>query len=273
MSDDLVPFEGGVPELPASDAEKLLSGEPLPADASEQARALSEVLAGLTAAGTPRELVGEKGALAAFRAAPELTEDPGRRVLTARRGVRVAVLAAVGSLALGGVAAAATTGSLPGPLQRAAHVFGAPAGDGQDDQGENQDDQGDGHTSSASPTASESPAPSTSETPSPKPSASGSANGVGPDATGPAAFGLCHAFADTNQSDSVAFRNLQKAAADKGLTVKAYCTVIIALGPGNHHESSNGSTAKHGQHGNKPAGHKHKGNPSSHAGGSSSGTS
>jgi hypothetical protein len=49
--------------------------------------------------------------------------------------------------------------------------------------------------------------------------------------------------------------------------------VIIALGPGNHHEASNGSSAKHVQHGNSGNGHhKHKGTPNPHAGGSSSGS-
>jgi hypothetical protein len=254
VTDNLFPVPDGPRELPAEELDALLSGRPLPADASPQGRAVSEVLAGLQAPPTASELAGEAGALAAVVAAsgldaPDSRSGTGR---VARSGLKVAVLAAVGSLALGGVAAAATTGSLPGPLQKAAHLFGAPDGQG-DNQGNDEGGDASG-SASASVSASGSDTGSPTASPSASASSSGKANGVGPDATGPAAFGLCHAFADTTDNPSVAFRNLQKAAAGKGLSVKDYCTVIIALGPGHHPTPSGSAAPTHGHgHGHGPA--------------------
>jgi hypothetical protein len=65
----------------------------------------------------------------------------------------------------------------------------------------------------------------------------GHGNGVGPDATGPAAFGLCQAFesgpSTTNPNDgkshSVAMQNLAKAAAaNNGESIAAYCKAVDA---------------------------------------------
>ncbi len=121
------------------------------------------------------------------------------------------------ALALGGTAAAAYTGSLPTPAQNLAHtVIGAPAA--------HLAETTTGHPSSTgTPTENR----STKGTP------------VGPDATGPDAFGLCTAWiqhqangASTNgkADDSVAFKNLATAAggADK---IAAYCATILQ--PGN----------------------------------------
>jgi hypothetical protein len=303
VTGDLLPFEGGAPELSSAESEALLSGEPLPADPSEGARAVSEVVAGLRAPASRQELVGAGAALTAFRAslddgaelAPAPEAQPGRRVLATRAGVRVAVLAAVGSLTLGGVAAAATTGSLPAPLQRAAHALGAPGVD--DDQGAKTSGGGQGGTGGASAATAGSTAaaasPEGSETASAEPSGSagGKAAAVGPDATGTAAFGLCHAFGGGKQNGSVALRNLEQAAAAKGLSVQAYCAGILALGPGDHHagsngpptDRSNGSSDKHGQHGKQgqhgPHGqqgsqhHQAQGTSHGHAGSPASATS
>ena len=54
--------------------------------------------------------------------------------------------------------------------------------------------------------------------------------GAGPDATGPAAFGLCNAFGDRTSipGKSVAATNLANAAAAAGKTVPEYCAPIIA---------------------------------------------
>jgi hypothetical protein len=70
----------------------------------------------------------------------------------------------------------------------------------------------------------------------PKPSETGEA--VGPDAKGPAAFGLCNAWTHhqangAKPTDSVAFRNLATAAGGEG-KIAAYCATIPHPGKGNH---------------------------------------
>jgi hypothetical protein len=84
-------------------AEQLLRGEPLQADA------LSELLSAAAAPAAEGELAGEPAAVAAFRAARPAP------VLPARKGSMMVKLAAmtVGAVAVGGVAVAAATGTLP----------------------------------------------------------------------------------------------------------------------------------------------------------------
>lgn len=107
-----------------------------------------------------------------------------------------AAAAAVAALALGGAAGAAYAGALPAPAQQFAHhMIGAPS-------------PASSHGSGGQPTA----------TP------------VGPDATGPAAFGLCTAYAHamahgTAAQKSVAFRNLA-AAAQGQANIAAYCATV-----------------------------------------------
>src|SRR5205823_4240027 len=113
-----------------------------------------------------------------------------------------AAVAAAAAAALGGVAAAAYTGTLPAPAQQFAHgVIGAP-----------------------SPSASPGRRPGT-------PQATPARTGAGgPDATGPAAFGLCTAYAHakahgTASQKATAFRNLA-AAAGGAAKIAAYCTTV-----------------------------------------------
>ena len=113
------------------------------------------------------------------------------------------------ALALGGTSAAAFTGALPAPAQDFAHrVIGAPAATATQLR-----------THTGTPTGD----PSSAGTP------------VGPDASGPAMFGLCTAWtahqahgetANGNADDAVAFKNLAAAAggADK---IGAYCATIL----------------------------------------------
>lgn len=112
---------------------------------------------------------------------------------------------AVGALALGGTAAAAYTGSLPESLQQGAHAAaGTPA-----------------------PTA-----PNTAE-PSPKAKPSPTASVKGPDATGPAAFGLCTAYSHGGlHPSSAAYASLESAAKGNG-NIADYCAKITAA-----HESA-----------------------------------
>ena len=141
-------------------------------------------------------------------------------------GTKVAI-AAVALVALGGgTAAAAAAGVLPTP----GHTF------------VHNDSETTDPTESASPDPSDSPDPSSSATP------------VGPDATGPAAFGLCTAYtAGGLSTHSIAFGALQSASTDGDIA--AYCATVLAAHPGQ--------AGQHGP-GNIPAPH-HTGAPSDHS--------
>jgi len=117
-------------------AERLLRGmRPSPgATAGEQA--LADLLAAASAPPSARELSGETRAVAAFNASRSATTGPrhGRHAIRRHRPAMrprvshgVAAAAALGALTIGGVAAAAYTGSLPTSIQRIAHDhLGAP---------------------------------------------------------------------------------------------------------------------------------------------------
>jgi hypothetical protein len=130
------PEQHGEHPLDEVSAERLLRGvRPSPgATAGEQA--LGELLAAASAPPSACELSGETRAVAAFNASRSATTGPrhSRHVIRRRRSAMrprvshgVAAAAAFGALAIGGVAAAAYTGSLPASMQRLAHDhLGAP---------------------------------------------------------------------------------------------------------------------------------------------------
>jgi hypothetical protein len=138
-----------------------------------------------------------------------------------RRGTAVAGLAIAAALT-GGVAVAASTGTLPiatgrdeGPNPTAVSAASQPHG-------------ADGTSAAPTPRGPADTAPN-------------SPNGQGPDATGPAKFGLCNAFASgqgtTNgdKADSVAFQALATAAGGAA-NVTAFCA-----------DATPGSNAPHGE--------------------------
>jgi hypothetical protein len=131
-------------------------------------------------------------------------------------GTKVAVAALALAALGGGTAAAAAAGLLPTPAQEFAHqTVGAP-----------------------SPSASETDAP---EDPQP----STSASPVGPDATGPAAFGLCTAFtAGGLSTHSIAYGALL--AASPSGDIAGYCGTVLSTVPGHsstgHHTPNPHST-------------------------------
>lgn len=191
-----------------------------PTDVSPTDPALDEALAALTAAPRRHELEGLAAPLAAYRttfssAAP--VAAGGRRAallagFTGLLGARAA--ATVGGIALGLGATAlvasvslSPTATSPRPLTPA------------------------GASSSATPTGS--------ATPSTKPSD----RGVGPDATGPAAHGLCTAWAnhaakgDSPALDTPPMRNLAEAAGGAG-KVAAYCATVEHPGKGRGADKS-----------------------------------
>ena len=108
-------------------AERLLGGDPGEYPLAD--RRVARLLAAAAAPARAEELAGEDAARLAFRAAAVVAASTRPRFgARLARGATVKVLAAaVGVIGLGGVAMAATTGSLPAPIQDVAHdAFGAP---------------------------------------------------------------------------------------------------------------------------------------------------
>ncbi len=136
----------------------------------------------------------------------------------------VVAAAATGLVAIGGTAtAAAFAGALPASLQTTAHTtLGAPA----PDDGTEQEPSTDTSTDPTSPTDSE---PTDSESPAP------TSTPVGPDATGPAAFGLCNAYAHGGLATvSVAYQSLVTAAGGAD-GIEAYCLTVVKPGASANH--------------------------------------
>lgn len=125
-----------------------------------------------------------------------------------------------GTLAVGGTAAGAYTGTLPDPLQQSAHeIIGAPAA-AHPSQTADHPAGADAHGKDARP----------SDAPSPNPSATP----AGPDATGPAAFGLCKAFTKGGLDlTSTAYKSLSAAAGGDGIA--GYCKTVAAPGESAEH--------------------------------------
>ncbi|MFE9957635.1 hypothetical protein [Micromonospora sp. NPDC005299] len=98
--------------------ERLLVGPVV--EAQDGPQALVRFLAAVRAAPRPHELTGEGAALQAFRVAqaggPVAVSHPRRRLHAGRLGAKLA-LGALLATTTGGVALAAVTGSLPGPLR------------------------------------------------------------------------------------------------------------------------------------------------------------
>lgn len=214
--------QADVPAFPAEALDALLAGD-LPTDeATAGLQPVVALLAALTAAPENGELAGQARALATFRRRGGMPAHPRRsarwrpRLLTSLLTVK----AAAAAIALGGVAVAAYAGVLPAPAQHFAHnVIGAP-----------------------SPKTSHSPA-SPQATPS------------GPNAAGPAAFGLCTAYAHakahgTATQKAVAFRNLA-AAAGGAANIAGYCAAVPH--PGKPTSAPSGKGASHSS--GKPTSH------------------
>jgi hypothetical protein len=198
------PGRRDVPEIEDASLAALLAGGELPAGSPPELQPLSDVLAALTAGPASDELAGEAAALAVFRNQAGVPvpahrsrhrRHPLPASLLSARGVAAAAVAA---LSIGGFATAAFAGALPAPAQQFAHhTIGAPAPDRPQPAGTH-----------------------------PRPAAMP----AGPAATGPAAFGLCTAWAHakahgTGSQQAVAFCNLA-AAAGGAANVAAYCAAV-----------------------------------------------
>jgi hypothetical protein len=129
----------------------ILDGQSIPPDAPDDMHALAETLAALAGPAGPDELAGE----AAVRAA--VTRKASRAGVSAARPARVAAGLVAATIGLGGTAAAAYTGELPGPAQDFAHrVIHAPPAHHLEP---HPDKHKPGHPKPAKPTAPASPKP------------------------------------------------------------------------------------------------------------------
>jgi hypothetical protein len=238
-----------VPELPDGALEALLTGDLVTGEAWAGLQPAAALLAALNAAPQDDELAGHARVLAEFRRRGGMPVHARRsarrrsRLLTALLTAKAAAAAGAAAIALGGgVAAAAYTSTLPAPAQQFAHsVIGAP-----------------------SPQPSHRPGtPQPSHRPGTLQATPARTDAGGPDATGPAAFGLCTAYAHakahgTASQKAMAFRNLA-AAAGSAAKVAAYCTAVPH--PGRSRSSQPASTPTHPA--GRPASHP-TGKPSSH---------
>jgi hypothetical protein len=243
-----------VPELPDGALDALLTGDLVTDEAYAGLQPAAALLAALNAAPQDGELAGHARALAEFRRRGGMPVHARRsarrrsRLLTALLTAKAAAAAAaVATVALGGVAAAAYTGTLPAPAQQFAHsVIGAP-----------------------SPQPSHRPdIPQPGHVPGTPQATPARTGAVGPDATGPAAFGLCTAYAHakahgTASQKATAFRNLAAAAGGAG-KIAAYCTAVPHPGSSQSSQSASAPTHPARRHTPHPTG-KPSSQPSPHS--------
>ena len=233
-----------VPELPDGALDALLTGDLVTDEAYAGLQPAAALLAALNAAPQDGELDGHARALAEFRHRGGMPVHARRsarrrpRLLTALLTAKAAAAAAVAAAAaLGGVAAAAYTGTLPAPAQQFAHgMIGAP-----------------------SPQPSHRPGtPQPSRRPGTPQATPARTDAVGPEATGPAAFGLCTAYAHakahgTASQKAMAFRNLAVAAGGAA-KIAAYCTAVPHPGSSQSNPSASAPTHRAGQPASHPTG-------------------
>jgi len=204
-------------------------------------QALAVLLAAAASPAAAHELTGERAVLAEYRAASLRPVKPSRRPSMLKTTVakllaaKLLTASAVATAAVGGMSVAAATGSLPAPLQDAAHsTFNAPAhGHGR----------GHGHGK---------PNPLPGKTDEPGSSASPS----------PSLKGLCTAYqagATDNNGNAIhnpAFQALVTAAGGTS-KLTAYCTKLV--GPAPTHPTGKPSSHPTGAPSSHPTG-----KPSSH---------
>ena len=232
----------GPTPLDAEHVESLLRGH-RPADAPPGADRVADAMHALTGPGAPSELTGYREAMASYgdAFATRTGLRPRRLVLVSSvLGIRALAGAAGAALAAGAVGAVVLASTTLGPAHApqslpvgtgsttstatATHTADDEADDQADDQDEQETSEGSGSSNAA----------------------------VGPDAKGPAAFGLCNAWSHhpttastgTATTDtSVAFRNLAKAAGGEA-KIAAYCATVPHPGAGKGVGATNKAKGK-----------------------------
>jgi hypothetical protein len=205
--------------------ERLLDGELEPDDAPDALAGIAALVRTARSPATAAELMDEPRVLQAMAVAPvdaSGVPSPGRtRMITQVTRTKAAAIVVLSALGVGAVAAAVTAnkpkdhgkaGPTTDPI-----VVTVPATEP-------------GSTLPET-TAGDETATSTSTTPTAI-AAQVAAQGQGPDATGPAAYGLCTAWTAQQrngaQPNGVAFHNLDDAAAAAGMATADYCALVIA---------------------------------------------
>lgn len=215
---------GAASGIPDAALAKLLAGSAPPAG-SVPLQHVADLLAALRAAPASDEAGGQAAALAQFRQQVGVSSHPIRSrprrptLLSPLLSVKAAAAAAAAVVGLGGLATAAFAGALPSSAQQFAHdTIGAP-----------------------------SPHPSDSAHTNNQSNSGHSGTAVGPNASGPAAFGLCTAYANAKQhgtaaQKAVAFRNVEKAAGGAA-NVASFCASVPH--PGASGASHSGAATSH----------------------------
>ena len=205
-----LPWNRAATDLSSEDrsVEALLSGAQLPTDTPADTLLVAGLVSALSGPAAADELHGFGTTRAAYMTRFTPSTRHGRNLrwrpamLATLLSSKIAAALVAGTLGIGGLGAVAYAGALPDTAQNVAHgLIGAPAGHPGKP-------HGNGHQQSGVSTSSP----------------------VGPDATGPAAFGLCtayeHAKAHGQSVDkSVAFKNLA-AAAGGVAKIDAYCAKV-----------------------------------------------
>jgi hypothetical protein len=239
----------------ARDADRLLAGDP-PSGNLREASPLVTLLSSMRSHVAQQDPVAQRRAIAALAAAGQvrsLQSTPASRRRPGRRVPAKAGSIAFAAVLLTGTAAAAANGSLPDPVQRAvsstlshvhisvpdpdAHGNGANRAGGAGIHAPEQAGRGRGSTGLLGPR--------------------------GPEAGGAARYGLCTAASappatsQGKRADSVAFSNLEQAAADAGMTTTEFCQGVAhptgnegATGPVDAGTPT--TTAPHGPPTSKP---------------------
>lgn len=252
------------PRISRAEAESLLGGGTSgPPELVALLRAATS-----TSPASAAELAGEAQALMALRAAHPVPVHPRKRTRMIKSALaqlvaaKIAATAAVAAAATGGVVLAAASGSLPGPLQDAAHsAFGAP------EPGHAQHSHPVPNATTTSDTAGPSaPSDSESDQPTVQPSTTPSAAAT----PNPSLAGLCKAYqAGVANSrgkalDNPAFTVLITAAGGKD-NVLTYCAAHAA--PGTSGSAAAIATKTHGRPNASTHGNAQPGSQSTHGNG------
>ena len=196
---------GAEPEISDADLDSMLKGH-RPVDGAPELQRVADAMNALTSPPERSELAGYSKAMAAYGSSFAQPRSRKVAMIPSATGLRALASAAGAAVALGAVATIVFASGAMGPARP---TLVAPVA-----------------TSATTDAAKSTPKPDRTGTP------------VGPDASGPAAFGLCNAWTHHQGKDkekpgnSVAFRNLATAAGGEA-KIAAYCATVPHPGSSN----------------------------------------